>query len=76
MKNSQLWIRFIRMSFTAYSHALRHKKHEPSKLNYYIFSDELTPMGKNSLRSPSKYCRYCVQKLTILDEILSTQDQI
>jgi hypothetical protein len=52
MKNSQLRIRFNRMSFTAYSHSLCHKKHEPSKLNYCTFSNELTSLGMNSLSSP------------------------
>jgi hypothetical protein len=28
------------------------KKHEPSKLNYYTFGDELTSLGVNSLSSP------------------------
>jgi hypothetical protein len=27
------------------------KKHEPSKMNYYLFHDELTPLGINSLYS-------------------------
>ncbi len=27
------------------------KKHEPSKMNYYIFRDEVTPLGVNSLYS-------------------------
>jgi hypothetical protein len=26
-------------------------KHEPSKMNYYTFGDELTPLGVNSLYS-------------------------
>jgi hypothetical protein len=43
------------MSFTAYSHSLCHKQHEASKLNYYTFSDELIPLGINSLSSPSKW---------------------
>ncbi len=30
------------------------KKHEPSKLNYYTFDDELTPMGVSSLSSPQQ----------------------
>jgi hypothetical protein len=30
------------------------KKHKPSKLNYYTFDDELTPLGVNSLSSPQQ----------------------
>ncbi len=35
-----------------YTHTPRHKKHEPSKLNCYTFSDELTPLDMKSLSSP------------------------
>jgi hypothetical protein len=35
------------MSFTTYSHSLRHKEQELSKLNYYTFSDEFTPLDMN-----------------------------
>jgi hypothetical protein len=48
---------------------------KPSKLNYYTFGDELTRLGvKLSEFSQANGC--CVQKMTILDEKLSTQDQI
>jgi hypothetical protein len=51
------------------------KKHEPCKLNYYTFDDELTPLDVNSLEFPlANGC--CVQKLATLDEKLSTPDQI
>jgi hypothetical protein len=31
------------------------KKHEPSKLNYYTFGDELTALGITSVSFPSKW---------------------
>jgi hypothetical protein len=43
-------------------------------LNYYTFSDELTPLDMNSLSYLANGC--CVQKLIILDEKLLTQDYI
>jgi hypothetical protein len=55
MKNSQIrsdQIYSNKMSFTAYSHSLRQKKHEPWKLNYQTFSDELTLLDMNFLSSP------------------------
>ncbi len=64
---------FIDIYISAY--ILGDKKHEPSKLNYYSFSDELTPLGMHSLEFPLvNGC--CVRKLTILGEKLSTHDQI
>ncbi len=54
MRNSQLRIRFNRMSLPAYSNSLSHRKHETSKLNYQTFSDELTPPDIHSLSSPQQ----------------------
>jgi hypothetical protein len=55
MKNSQLGVIFNRMSFTAYSHSLHQKKYEPSKLIYYTFSDELTPLGSRNAKTGVDY---------------------
>jgi hypothetical protein len=66
------------MSFTSYSHSLHQKKHEPSKLTCYSFSDELTSLGMkgHELSEFSIANGCCVRKLTILDEKFFTHDHI
>jgi hypothetical protein len=68
-------VSFIHYYFFQYT-TPSYKKHEPSKLNYYTFGDELTILGINSLSPPSKWMLYTKNYHSTLDEKLSTQDQI
>jgi hypothetical protein len=48
------------------------QKHEPSKMSYYTFGDELTPLSINSLYFP-KQMNVVYKKLTVQYKTLTTQ---